>query len=97
MNGSIRHITAIIFIFLIGWIAVKKYGTPVVKPFVGVIGLYACAIFFRSIDAWICTWVPIGSHFLWHIFAAFAGYWAIYLLVVLKSLKSRADDTKVID
>lgn len=91
MNGSIRHITAVVFILLLGWLAVRKYGTTVIKPFAGVIGLYAFAIFFRSIDAWICTWIPIGTHFLWHIFAAFAGYQAIHLLAVLKSSNSKID------
>ncbi len=91
MNGSIRHITAITFILFIGWIAVKKYGTPVVKPFAGVIGLYACAIFFRSIDAWICTWIPVGTHFLWHVLSAFAGYQAIHLLAVLKSSRLKSE------
>lgn len=85
LNGSIRHLTAIIFIALIGWFATKKYGNIVVKPLMGIISLYAFAIFFRSIDAWICTWLPIGTHFLWHILAAFAGYQAIYLLAVIKS------------
>lgn len=89
LNGSIRHIAAIVFIILIGWFAVKRYGNTVVRPLAGVIGLYAFAIFFRSIDAWICTWIPIGTHFLWHILAAFAGYQAIYLLAVIKSSKSK--------
>ena len=89
LNGSIRHIAAVTFITLIGWFAVKKYGNTVVRPLSGIIGLYAFAIFFRSIDAWICTWLPTGTHFLWHILAAFAGYQAIYLLAVIKSSKPK--------
>ena len=90
LNGSIRHIVAVIFIILIGWIAIKRYGKEINQPLVGVIGLYAFAIFFRSIDAWICTWFSIGTHFLWHILAAFAGYQAIYLHAVIKSTKPKS-------
>lgn len=89
LNGSIRHIAAIVFIIFVGWLAVKRYGKEMIQPLIGVIGLYAFAIFFRSIDAWICTWLPIGTHFLWHILSAFAGYQAIYLLAVIKSSKSK--------
>jgi hypothetical protein len=83
LNGSIRHIAAITFVSLIGWLAVKQYGRDVLKPLSGVIGLYAFAIFFRSIDAGICSWFPMGTHFLWHVLAAFAGYQAIVLLLCL--------------
>jgi len=87
LNGSILHIAAIIFVFLIGWFATKQYGTKVLKPLTGVIVLYAFAIFFRSIDASICFWFPIGTHFLWHVLAAFAGYQGISLLTLTKSSK----------
>ena len=84
LNGSIRHLTAVLFIIIIGWIAYKKYGKSIVQPLVNVVVLYLLAITFRSIDSWICTWIPVGTHFLWHILTAFAGYYAINLIVILK-------------
>lgn len=87
LNGSIRHIVAITFILFIGYFAIKRYGKKIIQPLVGLISFYAIAIFFRSIDAWICNWLPIGTHFLWHILSALAGYQAIHLLVLMKSSK----------
>jgi len=85
LNGSIRHIVAVAFVSIMGWFVTRHYGPKVIRPLVEVVGLYILAIIFRSIDVWICTWFPIGTHFLWHILTAFAGYQVIHLLSVIKS------------
>lgn len=84
MNGSIRHITAIGFISLVGVFIYKKFGEKVIKPFVSVLAFYAIAILSRSIDTSVCSMVPVGTHFLWHTFAAIAGYYAIKLVSLLE-------------
>lgn len=84
MNGSIRHITAILFIYAIGWLLNRKYGAKIVPPLVGVVGSYAIAIFFRTADRLVCDIFPVGTHFLWHILTAIAGYFGIMLLVKMK-------------
>lgn len=87
LNGSIRHLAAIIFISALGVLLFRKYGDKIKMPIVSVIGLYGFAILFRSIDLTVCNIIPIGTHFLWHTLAAFAGYNAIKLLAVMKSNK----------
>lgn len=39
-------------------------------------GIFTMALVFRTIDRDICQWVPIGTHFIWHILNA----WLLYLL-----------------
>lgn len=85
LNGSVFHITSIIFISLISIFAIRKYGKVVLKPLISIICLYAAAIVFRSVDIAICPFIPIGTHFLWHILVAFTGYQAIIFLSILKS------------
>lgn len=87
LNGSIRHLAAIAFISVLGVLLFRKYGGKIKTPIVSVVGLYGFAIFFRSIDMAVCNIIPIGTHFLWHILAAFAGYNAIKLLAIMKSNK----------
>ena len=88
LNGSIRHLAAIVFISALGVLLFKKYGDKIKIPITSVIGLYGFAILFRSVDMAVCDIVPIGTHFLWHTLAAFAGYNAIKLLVLMKAGKS---------
>jgi len=87
LNGSIGHVVTIIFISLIGFFIYKKFGTKIIQPLVSVLTLYGLAIFFRSSDPFFCSYIPFGTHFLWHIFAAGAGYFAIDLVSLLEREK----------
>lgn len=84
LNGSIRHLAAIAFISVLGVLLFRKYGQEISLPIISVIVLYGFAILFRSIDMAICNIIPTGTHFLWHVLAAFAGYNAIRLLAIMK-------------
>ena len=44
---------------------------------------------YEVFDLVLCNLLPIGTHFLWHILAAFAGYQAIVLLSVLNKSQQR--------
>ena len=85
LNGSIAHIATIIFAILLGWLLIKRYGSRVKLLIICLISLYVVAVFFRSIDLWICQFIPIGTHFLWHILAASVGYLAISLISKVKT------------
>ncbi len=45
--------------------------------------LFAIALFFRSADRAICSWLPIGTHFLWHITSAIAAYHAVRFVIAI--------------
>ena len=86
LSGSIRHVVnGITFFGLIFWLH-KKYAR--LDPYViAAFFVYILAIVFRSIDNSICSMVPIGTHFLWHIFNATAVYFAIRALLNIDLLK----------
>ena len=50
-------------------------------------GVFLLAILFRSIDLLVCSYVPIGTHFLWHILNGFNVYLAMRSLIVSQEEK----------
>ncbi len=42
------------------------------------------ALTFRTLDLAVCETVPIGTHFLWHIFLGFAAYCGVRMMVLLR-------------
>ena len=45
-------------------------------------GVYAAALFFRTIDNEVCPVLPIGTHFLWHILIGLVTYLAMRSLIL---------------
>jgi hypothetical protein len=45
-------------------------------------GVYAAALFFRTIDNEVCPVLPIGTHFLWHILIGLVTYLAMRCLIL---------------
>lgn len=78
INGTIRHsITIGALVLFVGWFQLKK---PKFLPeLLRVVVLYSVAILFRVLDGIACTIVPVGTHFLWHIFMALTMYHLILL------------------
>lgn len=66
LNGSLLYGGALLFI---GGIAIYHHASGKREPAI----LYLAAavlvvsLALRSLDLWICQWVPLGSHFLWHL------------------------------
>jgi hypothetical protein len=45
-------------------------------------GVYLAALFFRTIDNEVCSVLPIGTHFLWHILIGLVTYLAMRSLIL---------------
>ena len=45
-------------------------------------GVYLAALFFRTIDSEVCSVLPIGTHFLWHLLIGFVTYLAMRPLIL---------------
>ncbi len=80
LNGSIRHFANGITFGLIAVWFYKKY-LYISKNLLFAFSLYISAIILRTIDASVCPYFPIGTHFLWHLFNALALLFAVKLLV----------------
>lgn len=50
----------------------------------GTVGAYSIAATARTIDLMVCSVVPFGTHFLWHIFLATGAYLGIIFLIKLR-------------
>jgi hypothetical protein len=79
-GGSIRHlITASLALVLIIMVRRRTKSTPF-KLILALMGFIA-AIFFRSIDLSACAFMPLGTHFLWHILAGATSYVLLSFLI----------------
>ncbi len=73
LNGSLSYAPALIY--LLGLVI---YHFQTQKQSKNLLlagsGIFLIALFFRTIDQYICAIFPIGTHFLWHIFNGFMLY-----------------------
>jgi hypothetical protein len=53
-------------------------------------GVYAVALFFRTIDNEVCPILPIGTHFLWHLLIGLVTYLAMRSLILSAATRARA-------
>ena len=53
-------------------------------------GVYLAALFFRTIDNEVCTVLPIGTHFLWHLLIGLVTYLAMRPLILSAATGVRA-------
>lgn len=53
-------------------------------------GVYAAALFFRTIDNEVCHVLPIGTHFLWHLLIGLVTYLAMRCLILSTTTEVRA-------
>ncbi len=66
LNGSLIYTPTLI---LLGSLGIYHYRHVKNQPYLllWATALFIVAVFFRSIDQAVCTTIPIGSHFLWHL------------------------------
>ncbi|MEM1171132.1 MAG: ceramidase domain-containing protein [Cyanobacteria bacterium P01_H01_bin.35] len=73
LNGSLSYAPALIYLLGLG---IYHFHTQKQSKFLllGGVCIFLIALFFRTIDQYICLRFPIGTHFLWHIFNGFMLY-----------------------
>ncbi len=76
LNGSVFYLPTWAALALLSvWLARRHW--PGWRAFAAASALFLVSLSLRTIDAAICGWLPIGTHFLWHLLNA----WLLYLLV----------------
>ena len=68
---------------LTGLLAAIGIGSGLWHSFATSWGLFAVSSAFRTLDAAVCSLVPLGTHFLWHLLNA------LVLFLLLDSLRQR--------
>jgi hypothetical protein len=88
LNGSISHLVTFVFVLLLMGLVANRYAS-LLKESVLISAFYALAIVFRTIDMALCTSLPIGTHFMWHIMGATAGFFVIRFVLMLEVASQR--------
>jgi hypothetical protein len=80
-NGPPAGLFGTVFVFAVAylWYSYKKIGTQVWWG-IAMIAAALAAAFFRTIDLYTCDVLPIGTHFLWHVFLGWAAYLGVVFL-----------------
>lgn len=69
------------------WLIVRSYAVSKQAALTGALALTSAvaALTFRSIDASMCEAVPMGTHFLWHVFLSAAAFLCMQALITLET------------
>lgn len=77
LNGSVEYFPVLMLIFIFGMLS-KDPATR--KGFWIGAALLAVSLFFRSIDEAVCSVIPLGTHFIWHIVNSVLLGWMILVI-----------------
>lgn len=83
LNGFLPYLIALIVGLFIFFGLAKKYKT-LFPQLTGIAALFIVAFFFRTIDHTICSMIPMGTHFIWHIVNALIFYLLIRSFVAIE-------------
>jgi hypothetical protein len=94
LNGSILY--APTMIVLLGLAAYHYTSRQPDRRLLGLVAiLFTAAITFRSLDFVACAWVPIGTHFLWHIFNGVVFYCAMRAIILKQAPRNNLQGNRV--
>jgi len=77
LNGSVAYLPVLILMVIYGALAKEAEARSGLWVGAGILGV---SLFFRSIDEAVCSSLPFGTHFLWHILNAVVLGWLILAL-----------------
>jgi hypothetical protein len=81
LNGSLIYAPALVLMLCLGlyhFLQNKRERFLLLAT----MGIFLASLTFRSIDDAVCSYVPIGSHFLWHILNGVALYLSMRALIL---------------
>lgn len=67
LNGSIGYVPAILALLCVGAGTLRLKAWSLARGLLAAAGVLSLSLFFRSIDAAVCSAMPAGTHHLWHI------------------------------
>lgn len=85
LNGSLKYAPAFSLAVGLGTLHVMQ-GRRERYSLLAAAGVILVALFFRSVDMAACSQFPFGTHFLWHLFAALAFYFAARGLIANRAI-----------
>lgn len=86
LNGSIFYLpTWATLLLLTVWLAMRKHSAA--RSFALAASVFTVSLAFRTIDESVCSAVPVGTHFLWHVFNSIVLY--LLLAALIRSAGAR--------
>lgn len=70
LNGSVGYIPAAFAMLAVGGLCLLLNERGPGRALLIAAGVFALSLAFRSVDRSVCSSVPIGTHFLWHVLNA---------------------------
>lgn len=81
MNGSMIYLPAWLFLAAMAlYLGVRR--DPLAARFVLALAIFCLSVTLRSVDWAVCGWLPVGTHFLWHLLNAVLLYGLIGAVLV---------------
>jgi hypothetical protein len=94
LNGSVRYLAVMVSgVFIC--VALTRRFPEVFIYVLFIVLLSAVALLFRSIDFMVCKVLPIGTHFLWHVFGSVILYLVILVLVKVEETRIKTSGFSV--
>jgi hypothetical protein len=84
LHGALYYTPALILLLALGVLHARKRAAARYTLLVAS-GVYALALFFRTIDLEVCSAIPIGTHFLWHSLNGLAAYLAMRCVILSRA------------
>lgn len=81
LNGSLIYAPAFVLLLVLG-IYHYRHARKQRPLLLWASGVFLLSLFFRTIDQAACAYVPIGTHFIWHIFNGVLVYLAAHAILV---------------
>jgi hypothetical protein len=81
LHGALVYTPGLIVTLVLGVFQARE-GTVARFTLLAAAGVYAAALFFRTIDNEVCPVLPIGTHFLWHLLIGLVTYLAMRALIL---------------
>lgn len=79
LNGSLGYVPVPVLVLLYAS-ALGPRDPVTARGLVIGAGILVVSLFFRTVDAGVCGWLPIGTHFLWHTLNGIMLGWMIWVL-----------------
>ena len=79
LNGSVGYVPTLLLIAGYGVALLRRNREAAHGLLIGA-GILAASLFFRSIDQVVCSSIPLGTHFLWHLLNGIMLGWMIMVV-----------------
>jgi hypothetical protein len=87
LNGSVGYVPAALALLGVAGLCLRLGGHQAGIALLWAAGIFAASLVLRTVDGAVCTALPVGTHFLWHVLNA-----VVLLILMRAAIAFRAAD-----